>query len=280
MDRYQRRRILGLSAVGAAVLSLLMLTAVGARNLPGTTRSLALSWTIDVIQVIQVAVGLVIIGAILWSLIAGRRRRDDDEPRRKASARKQPAWAVLLVLAAVALFVWLFIRRPERVILEEVPPDFTISEVDFLPVENVGNAWPLLLLLVGTVIAAFAVNRLTRPEPEPEEEIDPGALLAETLTDALDQLSWSDDPRAVIIKAYRNIERALADVGIRRRVSEAPREYLLRVLTSANVEQDSITQLTTLFEQARFSDHEMGPIDRQAAIEAMESVRANLSART
>ena len=61
MDRNSRRRMLSLGVIGLAVLGLLTLTAVGARSLPGTTRSLALSWTVDVIQVIQIGIGLVIV---------------------------------------------------------------------------------------------------------------------------------------------------------------------------------------------------------------------------
>ncbi len=276
MDRFQRRRVFGLGAIGVAVLSLLMLTAVGARSLPGTTRSLALSWTIDVIEVLQIGVGVVILGAILWSLV--RRRSGDERPERKALPRRQSAWAVLLVLAAVALVIVWLISRPDPTVLEELPQDLNISEVDFLPVESAGDAWPLLVLIAGTLIAAFAVNRLTRPEPSIEDDIDPAGLLAETLTDALDRLSWSDDPRDVIIKAYHGIERAFAAAGMPPWASEAPRQFLERVLTSADVEEEAITRLTALFEQARFSDHDMDESDRVAAIEAMEAVRADLPA--
>ena len=275
MDRNQRRRVLGLGAIGVAVLSLLMLTAVGSRSLPGTTRSLALSWTIDVIEVIQIGVGVLILGAILWSLV--RRRGDKDRPMRKAAPRRQSAWAVLLVLAVVAVLVWL-IPRPDPTILEELPQDLNISEVDFLPVESAGDAWPLLVLIAGTLIAAFAVNRLTRPAPETEDDLDSAGLLAETLSDALDRLSWADDPRDVIIKAYHDIERAFAAAGMPPRASEAPRQYLERILASADVEQDAITRLTSLFEQARFSDHDMDEFDRAEAIDAMEAVRAELTA--
>ena len=276
MDRSQRRRVFGLGAIGVAVFSLLMLTAVGARSLPGTTRSLALSWTIDVIEVLQIGVGVVILGAILWSLV--RRRTSDNRPKRKAPPRRQSAWAVLLVLAAVAAVVVWLILRPDPTILEEMSQDLNISEVDFLPVESAGDAWPLLVLIAGSLIAAFAVNLLTRPEPSTEDELDPAGLLAETLTDALDRLSWSDDPRAVIIKAYHDIELAFAAAGMPPMESEAPRQYLERMLTSADVEKDAIIRLTALFEQARFSDHDMDESDRTEAIEAMEAVRADLTA--
>jgi hypothetical protein len=271
-----RRRTIVLTAVGAAVFALLLITAIGSQSLPGTTRSLSLSWTIDVIEVVQVGAGVLIIGAILWSLIASRRQRDEDRPPRRAPGGKRPVWAVLLVLVALALFIWI-LPRQQREAPEEVPPDFTISEVDFPPVESIGNAWPLLVLAAGTLVAAFAVSRLVRPEEDEPTAIDAGTLLVDALDTALDDLSWSDDPRSAIIKAYYDIERTLRNHDLGRQPSEAPREYLERVLGGAALDPAALTTLTDLFEQARYSDHTVGLTERQAAIDAMESVRAVLT---
>jgi len=281
----EHRRVVGLVGIATAVLGLLILSAVGARSLPGTTRSLALSWTVDVIQIIQVGLGVLIIGAILWGLVA-QRRGGGEEQRTKERPRRKSPLGVLIVIAAIALLIFVIPRRGPSV-LEESPSALNFSQVDFLPIEDVGAAWPLLVLITGVAVAVLAIRMLTQPEEEIdgqlEEEIDgqeadPGELLADTLTDALDELSWSDDPRSVIIRAYRTIEAALGRAGLPRRHSEAPREYLHRVLTGAHVQQDSITRLTTLFELARYSDHAMDAVDRREAIEAMESVRSELGA--
>jgi len=272
----EHRRVVGLVGIATAVLGLLILSAVGARSLPGTTRSLALSWTVDVIQIIQVGLGVLIIAAILWGLVAQRRGKDGQ--RTKERSRRKSPLGVLIVIAAIALLIFVIPRRGPSV-LEEPPSALNFSQVDFLPIEDVGAAWPLLVLVAGVALAALAVHALTQPEEEiDEEKADPGELLADTLTDALDELSWSDDPRSVIIKAYRTIEAALGRAGLPRRHSEAPREYLHRVLTRAHVQRDSITRLTTLFELARYSDHVMDAVDRREAIEAMESVRSELGA--
>ena len=272
----EQRRVVGLAGIATAVLGLLILSAVGARSLPGTTRSLALSWTVDVIQIIQVGLGVLIIAAILWGLVAQRRGKDGQ--RTKERSRRKSPLGVLIVIAAIALLIFVIPRRGPSV-LEEPPSALNFSQVDFLPIEDVGAAWPLFVLVAGVALAALAVHVLTQPEEEiDEEKADPGELLADTLTDALDELSWSDDPRSVIIKAYRTIEAALGRAGLPRRHSEAPREYLHRVLTRAHVQRDSITRLTTLFELARYSDHVMDAVDRREAIEAMESVRSELGA--
>lgn len=276
MDRYSRRRTLSLAVIGLAVLGLLTLTAVGARSLPGTTRSLALSWTVDVIQAIQIGIGLVIIGAIIWGLVSSRRGHEEDEPKRKKTTlKRQSPLAVLLVISAVALLFFVIPRRAPEV-LEESAPNINLSEVDFLPMENVGAAWPLLALIATAVIAAVAVSMLTRQAEENDTNLDAGALVADTLTGALDELSWSDDPRSVIIKAYHDIEAALARSGLPRRPSEAPREYLERVLETVGVGAESITRLTALFELARFSEHDLGAAETSEAEAALRSALSDL----
>jgi hypothetical protein len=276
MDRYSRRRMLGLALIGLAVLGLLTLTAVGARSLPGTTRSLALSWTVDVIQVIQIGIGLVIIGAIIWGLVSSQRGHEEDEPKgKKTTLKRHSPLAVFLVISAIALLFYVIPRRAPEV-LDESAPDINLSEVDFLPMENVGAAWPLLALIATAVIAAFAISMLARQREEDDADLDAGALVAETLTGALDELSWSDDPRSVIIKAYHDIEAALARSGLPRRASEAPREYLERVLAAAGVGTESITRLTALFELARYSEHDLGAAETSEAEAALRSALTDL----
>jgi hypothetical protein len=142
--------------------------------------------------------------------------------------------------------------------------------------EEVGAAWPLLALIAMAVIAGFAISVLTRAQPDPEPDADAAALLADSLSDALAALDWSDDPRSVIIKTYHDIETALADAGMPRLASEAPREYLQRVLSSLGVQADSITRLTTLFELARFSEQDLGAAEVDDAQAALQSVLADL----
>jgi hypothetical protein len=104
--------------------------------------------------------------------------------------------------------------------------------------------------------------------------------LAETLADALavtlDDLRAEPDPRRAIILAYARMETTLTRGGVPRQESEAPLEYVSRVLLELDVRPGPVHRLTDLFEQAKFSDH---PIDggmKEDALEAFEDVRADL----
>jgi hypothetical protein len=100
--------------------------------------------------------------------------------------------------------------------------------------------------------------------------------LAQVMDDALDDIRAERDPRKAIIAAYARMEKLLAGFGRARAPSEAPFEYLARVLLELRVSRHPVEALTELFERAKFSVHALGGEDKSRAIEALESVRDEL----
>ena len=93
---------------------------------------------------------------------------------------------------------------------------------------------------------------------------------------ALEPLLEPTDARAAVIEAYARMEQVLASRELGRRTPEAPREYLTRVLRRQGMPERSLTSLTELFEEARFSAH---PIPASASARArseLEAARAGL----
>ncbi len=74
------------------------------------------------------------------------------------------------------------------------------------------------------------------------------------------------------------MERVLAAHGVARRAAEAPLEYLARVLRDLALRESSVRTLTHLFERAKFSHHAVDPTMKEAAIDALETARAELRA--
>ena len=85
--------------------------------------------------------------------------------------------------------------------------------------------------------------------------------LEEVLTETLDDLRREPDPRKAVIGAYSNMERTLAARGAPRHESEAPDEYLARILDVVGASGHSVRRLTRLFARARFSPHEIDATD-------------------
>jgi hypothetical protein len=88
---------------------------------------------------------------------------------------------------------------------------------------------------------------------------------------ALEPLREATDPRAAVIEAYVRMEQVLASRELGRRSPEAPREYLTRVLLRQGMPERSLTSLTELFEEARFSAH---PIPTSAPARARTELEA------
>ena len=96
------------------------------------------------------------------------------------------------------------------------------------------------------------------------------------LEESLDELRAERDPRRAVIRAYARLERVLAAHGIPRRPSDAPLEYLNRVLVGLSVSPESVQRLTLLFERAKFSHHDVGPEMKDEAIAALQTMQDEL----
>lgn len=100
--------------------------------------------------------------------------------------------------------------------------------------------------------------------------------LADAVSDAIDDLRTEPDPRRAVVAAYARMERSLARHGWARRPAEAPFEYLTRILTSLDVRDTAVRELTELFERAKFSPHPVDEEMKARAIGALVAVRADL----
>jgi len=97
-----------------------------------------------------------------------------------------------------------------------------------------------------------------------------------SIGDAIDDLENEPDARRAVIAAYARMETVLARNGLKRRPSETPVEYLRRILLGLTSRGDSVSRLTSLFEQAKFSRHEIDASMKQDAIGALREIRDDL----
>jgi len=140
----------------------------------------------------------------------------------------------------------------------------------WLPVFVIGS----LIVGLGGAMAFFALRRRGEElEGAPVRE-----TLAAVLSETLDDLRRERDPRKAVIGAYVKMERTLAARGFPRRESEAPLEYLGRILGIVEGSGHSARRLTRLFERARFSPHEIDQKMKDDAIDSLVGLRAQLEA--
>lgn len=146
-----------------------------------------------------------------------------------------------------------------------------------LPAREAQFQWPVALgvaglLLLGGVLIYVRRRGITAPLAAESLE----AELAATVETTIEDLRNERDARRAVIAAYAQMERTLAAHGLRRNASEAPFEYLGRVLRGFDVRDSAVRTLTALFEYAKFSPHEIDAAMKEEAIVALLAIRDDL----
>jgi len=140
--------------------------------------------------------------------------------------------------------------------------------------------WPVAAaagICVAAGLSAWFVTRRRRLVRAPL--IGPAELsedVVESIGDALDDLESEPDPRRAVVAAYARMETSLARHGMRRAPSETPLEYLRRVLLGLTARGDAVQSLTALFQEARYSRHEIDQEMKKTAISALAAIREDL----
>ncbi|HEY7038267.1 MAG TPA: DUF4129 domain-containing protein [Methylomirabilota bacterium] len=121
-------------------------------------------------------------------------------------------------------------------------------------------------------------DRLTREPEEDAAAAAPPALDA-AVEESLEDLRAEPDSRRAIVRCYARFERVAADSGLERKPWLTPMEFMREVLLRLPVPRGAVPSLTGLFELARFSDHALGPRERDRALDALHEIRAVMDAR-
>jgi Domain of unknown function (DUF4129) len=137
----------------------------------------------------------------------------------------------------------------------------------------------IAVLLAGLVLSIWWSRRF-RPPGVPDRDgfiaEDPEDLL-QAVESGRSALSTVDDARAAIIACYVAMENSLAERGAARAVADTPDELLARATKSGVVRGTAAARLTALFYEARFSSHELGREQRDAAGQALNELAAGLA---
>jgi Domain of unknown function (DUF4129) len=277
-----------LLAAASVVLVALVAVAAGGYRLGGSSSARPNPYAVDTILTIVIALYIIAAAAVVvgmfWGGIELRRN-----PRQET--KRQRTWRMIFVLLAGAALITV---AAERYHLRSHPRPPTETPALGDPSKRGAHKKPgatpaahhaqlrlapLLAILgaSGIAVAAFLVAERRRRRRLPRD-FNAAEALSDVLDETLDDLRVETDPRRAVIAAYARMERALAAHGFPRRRFEAPHEYLSRVLGELSGGRLAAARLTALFERARFSPHEINAEMKTEAIEAIESMQADLAA--
>ena len=270
-------RALRLAAI--AILVVVAGLAIGAASRP---HSVDLSLSAPQLGEFAVLAVLVLAGAV--GLLIGSNPSSlgelppPDLPRRTEKSRLP--WEVRVLLVFVPIMVVAFALAAARHASETgrqpsgVAPGQPVAVPD---VASSGGA-ELVLIAVAVGFAGFLVAAVLLKRTAAVEVLEPAAanLAAVVLDEGLDALLAESDPRRAVIGSYVAMERAMARTGWARRPHEAPTEHLARVLGVAPSRAHDLEELVDLYELARFSEHTVTPAMRDAAVDSVRRLRAEL----
>jgi uncharacterized membrane protein len=145
------------------------------------------------------------------------------------------------------------------------------------PARTAHFEWPLVVGLGGLALLGGVWYYVRRRRELPLSE--DGALEADMVSaieTTIEDLRSERDARRAVIAAYALMERTLARHGLARHRSEAPLEYLAKILRGLRVRESAVRTLTSLFEYAKFSGHEIDDAMKEDAIDALIDIRDDL----
>jgi hypothetical protein len=287
---FRTRTVIG---AGAAFAALCAAVAICARAYTSTVPSWRVRAPVslgDVLPIVFVlGVGTIVL--LLWtSLPLHRRRRSDEdelvreEPPIPLSAKLAAlAVAAALIAAVVGAIVLLHgrsggqqrVQRPTGVSGRTLPRSGGPGShahtnphlaADWLAIAAAGG----VLVFAAAAAATFGAARCRGPAPGKPRLADNVAAAVDA---SIDDLERDPDARRAVIRAYARMEMVLAAHDLPRRPQEAPLEFLRRALERLTISARSIEALTHLFEQAKFSLHEVDAPMKANAIAALVAVR-------
>jgi hypothetical protein len=137
----------------------------------------------------------------------------------------------------------------------------------------VGSSAALLLLAPAAVVVRRRRARRDRRAVAPDAAARIGSDLGRSLAD----LESERDPRLAVQRASARMEASLGEVELPRAPDATPTEFTDRVLRVLGASAEAASDLTGLFENARFSDHPMDEDDRRRAIASVRRVEAEVA---
>jgi hypothetical protein len=283
-----RRRNTRLVVVGGALLALLALVAFASRSgFEGHSSNAAPSqgfadWAFSVFLVLFVlAVPLTLLGYFSsgGELVRSKRRSFRERVLQQLAG-------VAIVLIAITVIVYLRSHHTGGLHLN-LSALRSVQHDTHAGTATTHRApafkWPVAiiagLICLGLGFGWYSARRRLRSATRLPFALADGAFAADvagTIDEAIDDLEAEPDARRAVIAAYARMESVLGRNGLRREPSETPLEYLRRVLLGVTARGDAVQSLTQLFEEARFSRHEIDAVMKRDAIGALRAIRDDL----
>ena len=175
-------------------------------------------------------------------------------------------WRVLVHFQESAFFQEEFLNSTPTIELGEIAAS---SNTDF---------WTFRVLTILGIMASFVllIGAIMYRNYNERRRIE---IIRGILTDSLMSLKASNDYIATIFDCYKQLVRFFRSRGAMKKVYETTREFedAVHTMLGGITPPEDLDTLFSIFEEARYSDHEIGADQRDRAMEALQSIINHLS---
>jgi len=153
-----------------------------------------------------------------------------------------------------------------------------VSGVTGIGSQNLGLVVITILLVIIGVISLLPkiAHYLKKDELKKEERTQIEKDLSESVNRAIKDLNKGKDIRSTVIRCYQKMCFILEDYGITYDRYMTPREFENNAVNNLNFSRDTIDDLTSTFEEARYSSHSLKEDHRKRAIKDLKSLREEI----
>lgn len=182
------------------------------------------------------------------------------------------------------------LEEPERIRVEpsETAEPFAAASVtvpSWLVKLVVAIGIVLLAVLIGMMVWVLARDLVKKRSMRamPARRARPGQTSAQDVVAALDaglvDLSDADsDPRRAVIACWLRLEQAAAAAGTPRQATDTPTDLVTRLLAGHHISADVLARFADVYREARYATHTVDERMRTQAREALQRLRAELTA--
>ena len=196
-------------------------------------------------------------------------------------------WAdVLAALLAFGMLLAVLLLWPQ-IVTKVTPPssggNTTSNGTSNITMVQAPGGIPLGVFLAGALfvsivaMALFLRVGLNLGRPKDMGGLNQRRLgAAQAVQAAISELQLGGDVRTVILACYERFCYFLFARGVSQQEPLTPRELEDLAVSRLAVSPDSAESLTSLFEEARYSEHALGEADRDRAVQSLGRIRADL----
>ncbi|MDP6224106.1 MAG: DUF4129 domain-containing protein, partial [Candidatus Poseidoniaceae archaeon] len=136
---------------------------------------------------------------------------------------------------------------------------------------NPENAMAFSIVLMALLVAGALYYRRVMSRRQVQS-------LRGILTDTMMQLEASNEYIKIIFDCYKNLVRHFRKYGFMKKVYETTREFEAAVRAAFNmVPPEQLDAFLTIFEEARYSDHNIGVMQRDQAISTLGAITTSIT---